>query len=86
MTQPAPLPLQHSSNEPEARTVEFLHAAAGSPALSTFVAAIEKGFVDWPALTAEAVRRNKPLSVATAKGHLDQPRQGQRSTKETQAM
>jgi len=32
-------------NEAEARTVEFLHAAAGSPALSTFITAIEKGFL-----------------------------------------
>ncbi len=72
------------SNESQAKTVAFLHAALGSPVVSTLIAAIDKGFVDWPALTTTAVRRNLPTSIATAKGHLDQTRQGQRSTKKKQ--
>jgi len=72
--------MTHGGGDSAAATVAFLHAALGSPATSTLIAAIEKGFISLPALTAESVRRNRPTSLATAKGHLDQTRQGQRST------
>lgn len=72
--------MTHGGGDSSAATVAFLHAALGSPATSTLIAAIEKGFVALPTLTAESVRRNRPTSLATAKGHLDQTRQGQRST------
>jgi len=72
--------MQHGGGDSTADTVAFLHAAMGSPPLSTFITAIEKGYVDLPAISITAVKRYKPRSLATAKGHLDQTRQGQRST------
>jgi hypothetical protein len=44
------------------------------------IAAIEKGYIKFPHLSANTVRQHRPNSIATAKGHLDQTRQGQRST------
>ena len=51
------------------------------PAVSTFIAAIDKGFIRVPGLTAAKVRRHTPNSVATAYGHLHATRQGIKSTK-----
>ena len=56
--------------------VNFWHATFGSPAVSTFIAAIDKGFIREPGLTAAKVRRHTPNSVATAYGHLHATRQG----------
>jgi hypothetical protein len=40
------------------------------------------GFLDFfPGLTVEAIRKHPPNSVATSIGHLNQKRQGLRSTK-----
>ena len=62
--------------------IQFLHAAAFSPVLSTFLQAIRNGhYATWPGLTVENVRRYLPKSTATVKGHLDQTRKNQRSTK-----
>ena len=61
--------------------VNFWHATFGSPAVSTFIAAIDKGFIRVPCLTAAKVRRNTPNPVATAYGHLYATRQGIKSTK-----
>jgi len=64
--------------------IQFLHAAAFSPVTSTWIDAINNGhFTTWPGLTAEAVKRYLPKSLATAQGHLDQARKNQRSTKST---
>ena len=61
--------------------VNFWHAAFGSPAVSTFISAIDNAFIRVPGLTAAKVRRHPPNSVATAYGHLHATRQGIRSTK-----
>jgi hypothetical protein len=65
-----------------AKRVAFLHAAMFSPAISTWCAAIDAGrFTTWPSLTSAQVRRHAPFSVPMIKGHLDQARANQRSTK-----
>ena len=61
--------------------VNFWHAAYGSPAASTFVAAIDKGYIRVPGLTSVKVRRHLPNTVATAHGHLTATRKGIQSTK-----
>ena len=66
--------------------VNFWHAAFGSPAVSTFISAIDKTFIRVPGLTAAKVRRHPPNSVATAYGHLHATRQGIQSTKKTPAL
>ena len=43
--------------------VNFWHATFGSPAVSTFIAAIDKGFIRVPGLTAAKVRRHTPNSL-----------------------
>jgi hypothetical protein len=63
-------------------TIQYLHAAAGSPVLSTFVKAIEAGnFATWPTLTAQHVKKYLGKSEATVKGHLNQTRKNVRSTR-----
>jgi hypothetical protein len=65
-----------------AEQIQFLHAACFSPTPSTWIQAINKGhFASWPGLTADAVRKHLPKSMATAQGHLDQVRRNQQSTK-----
>ena len=61
--------------------VAFHHASLGSPVVSTLEEAVRRGFVSVPGLTSEALKRWTPRSLATAKGHLDRSRQGQRSTR-----
>ena len=61
--------------------INFWHGAFGSPALSTFIPAVEKGFIRIPGLTASKIRRHPPNPLATAYGHLDATRKGLRSTK-----
>ena len=61
--------------------VNFWHAAYGSPAVSTFLSAIDKGFIRVPGLTSAKVRRHPPNSLATAYGHLHATRKGLKSTK-----
>jgi hypothetical protein len=65
-----------------ARIVNFYHAAFFSPSVATFADAVRKGFVSLPGLTADLILAHQPASVATAKGHLDQARRGQHSTRE----
>jgi hypothetical protein len=63
-------------------TIQYLHAAAGSPVPSTFVKAIKAGnFTTWPTLTPEHVNKYLEKSEATVKGHLNQTRKNVRSTK-----
>jgi hypothetical protein len=64
----------------QADIVRFYHSAFGSPAVSTFLAAVRAGFIQIPGLTAAMITRHPPNPTATAKGHLDQSRQNQRST------
>ena len=61
--------------------IAFLHAAMGSPAISTLTTAIRCGYTRIPGLTVKALHRHPPTSMATAKGHLDRTRQGQHSTR-----
>ena len=66
----------------DAEFVAFIHATFGSPTTSSFLKAINNGNLsEVPRLTANMTTRNLPNAVATAKGHLNQTRQGQRSTK-----
>jgi hypothetical protein len=65
--------------------VQFLHAACFSPSTSTFLQAIQAGYLTtWPGLTAPIVAKYLPKSIATAKGHMDQQRKNLRSTKPKQ--
>ena len=53
--------------------IQWLHAAAFSPSISTFLEAVERNFfVTWPNLTPKVIRRYLKPSVATVKGHLNQ--------------
>lgn len=62
--------------------VQYAHACFFSPPNSTFVHALDMGWLrSYPHLTTSMFRQNLPNSVATAKGHLDLNRQGQRSTR-----
>ena len=69
-----------------AEMVKFSHAALFSPKDSTLLKALEKHYVKgFPGLTAQTLKKYPPKSVATAKGHLDQSRANQNSTKVKQA-
>ena len=59
-----------------------MHASLGSPVYSTFLRAIRAGYLSsWPRLTTSIVLAHPPHTIATAKGHLNQLRQGLDSTK-----
>jgi hypothetical protein len=65
------------------KLVQYMHAALGSPSITTMLQAFQKGYlVNFPGLTVEAIRKYPPYSVATDKGHLDQTRKNLRSTKD----
>ena len=65
----------------DAEFVTFAHAALGSPAISTLTQAVRRGYLhSYSGLTTAILTAHRPNSMATAKGHLDQQRQGQRST------
>ena len=62
--------------------VRFMHAAFGSPAVSSFANAIRCKFIlSFPRLTSDILNVNLPHTTPTALGHLDQTRQGQQFTK-----
>jgi hypothetical protein len=62
--------------------VSFAHASLWSPVLSTLATALDKNYVtNFPGLSSCAFRNHPPHSAATIKGHLDQSRKNQRSTK-----
>lgn len=66
----------------DADFVLFVHALLGSPVYSTFLRAIRAGYLaTWPRLTTAIVMAHPPHTLATAKGHLNQLRQGSDSTK-----
>ena len=59
-------------HENDSQLVHFYHATLGAPALSTFIEASRRGYLDcFPQLTVQKIRRNKPQIVATSLGHLD---------------
>ena len=71
-------------NAHDAEYVQFVHAAFGSPAVSSFHRAVRQGYLrTFPRITARMIRLNPPNSMATAKGHLDRVRQGMTSTQPT---
>ena len=91
---PTPLPLEHPTyrhyahsayqQKTKVQLIDFLHRACFSPSVSTWTQAIEDNFfVTWPGLTAEAVRKYLPKSLATAKGHLKATPKNLRSTTTT---
>ena len=83
----APLPQQDSASavvrhDLHADFVAYAHASFNSPPNSTFAHALKSGYLrPYPNLNYGMFQRNQPQSVATAKGHLDQTRKNQRSTK-----
>jgi hypothetical protein len=88
---PTPLPSQHPTYQHYAHSayehktkvelIDFLHRACFSPPISTWTRAIKKNFfTTWPGLTADAVQKYLPKSLATAKGHLKATRKNLRST------
>jgi hypothetical protein len=74
---------QHSIKQSVADMVAFAHATLFSPALSTLATALAIGFLtNFPGLTTQSLRKFPPASVPMAKGHLDQARMNQRSTRQ----
>ena len=70
-----------------AELVAFAHASLFSPSITTLRKAIDNNFLhDFPGLTSKSIRKFPPTSIATAKGHLDQTRKNQRSTKQPPRM
>lgn len=66
----------------KAQQVAFSHATLFSPPLSTLQIALNEHWVTgFPGLNSKSLRRHPPQSKATTKGHMDQIRQGTRSTK-----
>jgi hypothetical protein len=89
---PIPTPLSEPSHSAFAAVgsatptelVAFAHAALFSPVLSTLLLALEKGFLNsFPVLTPALLRKYPPRSIAMVKGHLDQSRRNQCSTRAT---
>ena len=61
---------------------KYLHGCVFSPVISTFKTAIGKGnFVTWPGIDSLNFNKLVGPTIPTAKGHLDQERQGLQSTK-----
>jgi hypothetical protein len=79
----APIHLgHHSAKQPAADMVAFAHATLFSPSLSTLENALNRGYlINFPGLTAQSLRKFPPASIPMAKGHLDQTRKNQRSTR-----
>lgn len=66
----------------QAQLMNFYHWTLGAPAISTMLTAINKNYLDsFPGLTATLLRKYYPNPMATSKGHLDQTRKNQRSTR-----
>lgn len=64
--------------------VQYLHKCCFSPATTTWLKAIQKGFfTTWPGLTTELVTKHLPKSDATIKGHMRQAYKNTRSTQPT---
>ena len=64
--------------------VQFMFASFGSPAHSTLLRALRKGYLSTLSrFTSALFSKHKPNTVATAMGHLDRRRQGLESTSPT---
>jgi hypothetical protein len=77
--------LANSIGNPTAsELVAFAHATLFSPVLSTLEAALTRGYLtNFPGLTPAMLRKYQPRSIAMHKGHMDQKRKNQKSTKNT---
>jgi hypothetical protein len=72
----------HLGKQSTADMVAFAHATLFSLALSTLEKALAKGYLtNFPGLTAQSLQKFPPISVPMTKGHLDQMRMNQRSTR-----
>ncbi len=68
-------------HEQHAEMVLFAYATFGSPSYQTFLNAVKRGWLhNYPNLTPDMVRRNKPHVPAYALGHIQASRSGVRST------
>ena len=75
--------VNHSAKPHE--LVAFAHAALFSPANSTLLRALQKGYLPpFPGLSVKTLRKHPPKSDATVKGHLDSVRKNLKSTKQPQ--
>jgi hypothetical protein len=64
------------------KLIHFYYACLNFPVKSTLILAIKAGYLKgFPGLTAARVRCHIDVNVASKRGHMDQVRQGQRSTK-----
>jgi hypothetical protein len=64
------------------KLTHFYYACLNFPVKSTLLLAIKAGYLKgFPRLTADRVRCHIDVSVASERGHMDQVRQGQRSTR-----
>ena len=64
--------------------LRYMHATMYSPVKSTLAqAATNKALLGFPGLSPENISKTLPQSMATSFGHMDQQRQGLRSTKPT---
>jgi hypothetical protein len=63
--------------------IAYLHATAGYPVKSTWLAAVKRGaYASWPGLTPVLIARYCPDADETRRGHTAQPRQHIRSTQQ----
>eukprot|EP00804_Cyclotella_cryptica_P005172 CCRYP_014221-RA/>CCRYP_014221-RA protein AED:0.46 eAED:0.40 QI:0/0/0/1/0/0/2/0/275 len=64
------------------QTIRYLHAAAGFPTKTMWLATIQHGNYDtWPLITVANVHKHFPQSEETQQGHMHSQRQGVCSTK-----
>jgi hypothetical protein len=64
------------------KLIHFYYACLNFPVKSTLILAIKAGYLKgFPGLTVDQVRRHINVNVASERGHMDQVRQGQHSTK-----
>jgi hypothetical protein len=67
--------LLNEDTRTDRKYVQFIHACLGSPPPSTFLRAVERGYLShptqFPRLTAKMMRKHMPESEATARGHLN---------------
>ena len=64
--------------------VNWCHECFGSPAKSTLLQAFDLNYIDFPGVTAAAIRKHLTETFATATGHMVNQRQGNISTNPNQ--
>jgi hypothetical protein len=72
----------HIGQQSTADLVAFAHATLYSPVLGTLEKALNIGWLtNFPGLSTHTLRKHPPASTSTTKGHMDQARMNQRSTR-----